>query len=79
MPVSMTEESHCYENAQTEQLNWILKQEYGHGDLQDEGRSTGEARDTGVDLPIQHMAASCRTGLHDTGEAAQPVKCGVKL
>jgi len=32
MPVSMTEEeSHCYENAQAERLNGILKQEYGPG------------------------------------------------
>ena len=29
--VSMTEESHCYENAQAERLNGILKQEYGLG------------------------------------------------
>jgi len=31
MPVSMTEELHCYENAQAERLNGILKQEYGLG------------------------------------------------
>ena len=30
--VSMTEENHCYENAQAERLNGILKQEYGLGD-----------------------------------------------
>lgn len=32
MPVSMTEERHCYENAHAERLNGILKQEYclGH-------------------------------------------------
>lgn len=29
--VSMTEEDHCYENAQAERLNGILKQEYGLG------------------------------------------------
>ena len=29
--VSMTEENHCYENAQAERLNGILKQEYGLG------------------------------------------------
>jgi putative transposase len=29
--ISMTEESHCYENAQAERLNGILKQEYGLG------------------------------------------------
>lgn len=29
--VSMTEQNHCYENAQAERLNGILKQEYGLG------------------------------------------------
>lgn len=32
IPVSMTEENHCYENAQAERLNGILKQEYGLGE-----------------------------------------------
>lgn len=31
MQVSMTEEMHCYENANAERLNGILKQEYGLG------------------------------------------------
>ena len=31
MPVSMTEENHCYENSHAERLNGILKQEYGLG------------------------------------------------
>lgn len=31
LPVSMTEENHCYENAFAERLNGILKQEYGLG------------------------------------------------
>lgn len=31
LSVSMTEENHCYENAQAERLNGILKQEYGLG------------------------------------------------
>jgi putative transposase len=30
--VSMTEQNHCYENAQAERLNGILKQEYGLGE-----------------------------------------------
>ena len=30
--ISMTEEDHCYENAQAERLNGILKQEYGLGE-----------------------------------------------
>lgn len=29
--ISMTQENHCYENAQSERLNGILKQEYGLG------------------------------------------------
>ena len=29
LPVSMTEQNHCYENAHAERLNGILKQEYG--------------------------------------------------
>jgi putative transposase len=32
MKISMTEENHCYENAQAERLNGILKQEYGLGE-----------------------------------------------
>jgi transposase InsO family protein len=31
LSVSMTEENHCYENAQAERLHGILKQEYGLG------------------------------------------------
>ncbi len=31
LPVSMTEENHCYENAHAERLNGILKQEHGLG------------------------------------------------
>lgn len=31
LPISMTEENHCYENGQAERLNGILKQEYGLG------------------------------------------------
>ena len=31
LAVSMTEELHCYENANAERLNGILKQEYGLG------------------------------------------------
>jgi len=29
--ISMTQENHCYENAQAERLNGILRQEYGLG------------------------------------------------
>ena len=31
LPISMTQENHCYENAKAERLNGILKQEYGLG------------------------------------------------
>lgn len=31
LSISMTEDNHCYENAQAERLNGILKQEYGLG------------------------------------------------
>jgi putative transposase len=31
LSISMTEENHCYENAQAERVNGILKQEYGLG------------------------------------------------
>jgi transposase InsO family protein len=31
LAASMTEEAHCYENANAERLNGILKQEYGLG------------------------------------------------
>ena len=37
MPISMTQQNHCYENARAERLNGILKQEYGLGqELADE-------------------------------------------
>ena len=39
--ISMTEENHCYENAQAERVNGILKQEYGLGDT---FRTKAEAR-----------------------------------
>jgi len=32
LPISMTEENHCGENAQAERLNGILKEEYGLGE-----------------------------------------------
>lgn len=32
LQISMTQENHCYENAQAERLNGILKQEYGLGE-----------------------------------------------
>jgi putative transposase len=47
LPISMTEENHCYENAKAERLNGILKQEYGLGDTfatrQDAARAVAQA------------------------------------
>jgi putative transposase len=47
LPVSMTEQNHCYENACAERLNGILKQEYRLGltfrDLQQAQRAVAEA------------------------------------
>jgi len=40
--ISMTEEDHCYENAQAERLNGILKQEYG---LSETFRNRDQARE----------------------------------
>jgi transposase InsO family protein len=42
LAISMTEELHCYENAHTERLNGILKQEYGLGvSLRSKNRRSG--------------------------------------
>jgi putative transposase len=45
--ISMTQENHCYENAQAERLNGILKQEYGlggvFGDKGEAARAVAEA------------------------------------
>jgi putative transposase len=67
--ISMTEENHCYENAQAERLNGILKQEYGLGDRfackPDAYASVAEA----VDLynhrrPHQSLAYACPMAVH---------------
>lgn len=62
--ISMTEENHCYENAQAERLNGILKQEYG---LQACFRTKAEARQA-VDQAVwlynelrPHMSLDYRT------------------
>jgi transposase InsO family protein len=50
LPVSMTEEMHCYENAKAERLNGILKQEYSLGcSFRDKGQAL-EAVDEAVYL-----------------------------
>lgn len=50
MSVSMTEENHCYENAQAERLNGILKQEYGLGETFGSKAEAGAAVKEAVDL-----------------------------
>jgi transposase InsO family protein len=50
LPISMTEEDHCYENAQAERLNGILKQEYGLGGSFRTRRQAREAVRQAVEL-----------------------------
>jgi transposase InsO family protein len=64
LSISMTEENHCYENAQAERLNGILKQEYGLGAC---FRTKAEARQA-VDQAVwlynelrPHMSLAYRT------------------
>jgi transposase InsO family protein len=64
LSISMTEENHCYENAQAERLNGILKQEYGLGAC---FRTKAEARQA-VDQAVwlynelrPHMSLGYRT------------------
>jgi len=77
MPVSMTEESHCYENAQAERLNGILKQEYGPGGLSERRQRRGAryGRRSSCTTPGGPMPPR----LHDTEDTAQPDRGGVKL
>ena len=67
--ISMTEDNHCYENAQAERLNGILKQEYGLGEgfacKQDAYEAVGQA----VDLynhrrPHQSLSYQCPMAVH---------------
>jgi len=71
--ISMTEENHCYENAQAERLNGILKQEYGLGAC---FRTKAEARQA-VDQAVwlynelrPHMSLDYRTPGEVHAEAA---------
>lgn len=50
LSVSMTEEDHCYENAQAERLNGILKQEYGLGGCLRSRRQAAKAMRQAVEL-----------------------------
>ena len=73
LSISMTEENHCYENAQAERLNGILKQEYGLGAC---FRTKAEARQA-VDQAVwlynelrPHMSLGYRTPSEVHAEAA---------
>lgn len=73
LTISMTEENHCYENAQAERLNGILKQEYGLGTC---FRTKAEARQA-VDQAVwlynkfrPHMSLGYRTPSEVHAEAA---------
>ena len=48
--ISMTQANHCYENAQAERLNGILKQEYGLGMCQKDKASAGRGVSEAVAL-----------------------------
>jgi len=74
LSISMTEENHCYENAQAERLNGILKQEYGLGAC---FRTKAEARQA-VDQAVwlynhlrPHMSLGYRTPSEVHREAGQ--------
>lgn len=50
LPISMTEELHCYENAKAERVNGILKQEYGLGSSFRSKRQARESIDQAIFL-----------------------------
>jgi len=74
MPVSMTGETHCYENAQAERDTEAGIRTWR--DFQNEGR--GAVSDTRDGLPVQHPATPCRLGIYDTGGAV-PANGGLKV
>ncbi len=64
LPISMTEENHCYENAKAERLNGILKQEYGLGSRFRTKRQARESIRQAIDLYNHrrpHMSLQYRT------------------
>ena len=68
--VSMTEENHCYENAQAERLNGILKQEYGLGetlrDIHQARKMTKQAVDLYNNLRPHRSLGLCKPSqVHD--------------
>jgi putative transposase len=54
LQISMTEDNHCYENAQAERLNGILKQEYGLGETFVSKEQVGPALREAVGLYNHH-------------------------
>ena len=64
LTISMTEEDHCYENAQAERLNGILKQEYGLGGTLRSRRQAAQMVRQAVELYNRrrpHMSLGYRT------------------
>jgi transposase InsO family protein len=73
MAVSMTEQNHCYENAQAERLNGILKQEYGLGGTFARKREVGPAVVEAIGLYNRHrphLALGYRVPQEVHGQAA---------
>ena len=73
LSISMTEENHCYENAQAERLNGILKQEYGLGACFRTKAQARQAVDQAVWLYNElrpHMSLGYRTPSEVHAEAA---------
>ena len=67
--ISMTEDNHCYENAQAERLNGILKQEYGLGEGYAFKQDAYDAVSQAVDLynyrrPHQSLSYACPMAVH---------------
>jgi len=73
LEVSMTEENHCYENAQAERLNGILKQEYGIGERFRTKEQARRAIRQAIELYNRrrpHMSLGYRTPEEVHGKAA---------
>ena len=72
--ISMTEENHCYENAQAERLNGILKQEYALGETFRSREQAGAALEQAVTLyntRRPHMSLGYRTPQETHGTSTE--------
>jgi len=85
LPISMTEQDHCYENAQAERLNGILKQEYGLGETLRSRAQAARAVRQAVELyngRRPHTALGYRTpeAVHASsgGSKGQAVEAGTR-